>query len=105
MECPFWSPSEDRAFLRSDKVLGLWDAFRVSSGHALLIPRWHIPTWFEATTAEKVALVGAINEAKAIIKEHQRPDCYNTGINCGCPRSPGRRTPRHYRQGELPEHV
>jgi diadenosine tetraphosphate (Ap4A) HIT family hydrolase len=83
MECPFCSPSEDRVFLRGDQVLGLWDAFPVSSGHALLIPRRHIPTWFEATTAEQVALVGAINEAKAIIEEHQRPDGYNIGINCG----------------------
>jgi diadenosine tetraphosphate (Ap4A) HIT family hydrolase len=30
-----------------------------------------------------VALVGAINHAKAIIERAHRPDGYNIGINCG----------------------
>jgi diadenosine tetraphosphate (Ap4A) HIT family hydrolase len=83
MECPFCSPSDDRVFLRGDQVLGLWDTYPVSPGHALLISRRHIPTWFEATAAEHVALVGAIDEAKAVIEKHHRPDGYNIGINCG----------------------
>jgi diadenosine tetraphosphate (Ap4A) HIT family hydrolase len=83
MECPFCNPSEDRTFLRRDQVIGLWDAFPVSPGHALLIPVRHIPTWFEATAAEHVGLVAAIDEAKEIIEKHHRPDGYNIGINCG----------------------
>jgi ATP adenylyltransferase len=70
-------------FFAGDQVLGLWDAFPVSPGHALLIPRRHIPTWFEATAAEHVGLVAAIDEAKEIIEKHHRPDGYNIGINCG----------------------
>ncbi len=82
-DCPFCNPSEDRIFLRGDQVLGLWDAYPVSPGHALLVPRRHMPTWFEATAAEQVALVGAINDAKAVIEKTHRPDGYNIGINCG----------------------
>jgi len=83
MECPFCNASEDRVFLHGDQVLGLWDAYPVLPGHALLIPRRHIPTWFEATAVEHVALVSAIDEAKAVIEKHHRPDGYNIGINCG----------------------
>jgi len=83
MECPFCSPSKDRVFLRGEQVLGLWDAHPVSPGHALLVPRRHIPTWFESTTTEQVALVAAIHEAKGVIEQHYRPDGYNIGINCG----------------------
>jgi len=59
------------------------DAYPVSPGHALLIPRRHIPTWFEANADEQVALVGAVNDAKAVIERTHRPDGYNIGINCG----------------------
>jgi diadenosine tetraphosphate (Ap4A) HIT family hydrolase len=78
--CPFCDPLEDRIFLRDDRVLGLWDAYSVSPGHALLVPQRHIPTWFEATAAEQVALVGVINDAKAVIQRTRRPDGYNIGI-------------------------
>ena len=81
--CPFCNPPEDRIFLRNDRVLGLWDGYPVSPGHALLVPRRHVPTWFEATAAEQAALMSAINDAKAVIEHHHRPDGYNIGINCG----------------------
>jgi ATP adenylyltransferase len=64
-------------------VFGLWDAYPVSPGHALLIPRRHIPTWFEATSEEHVALISAIDQAKAAIEKNHQPDGYNIGINCG----------------------
>jgi diadenosine tetraphosphate (Ap4A) HIT family hydrolase len=70
-------------FLRTDQVLGLWDAFPASPGHALLIPRRHVPTWFEATHAEQGALIAALNDAKALIEQRHHPDGYNIGINCG----------------------
>ena len=83
MECPFCNPSEARIFLSGDQVFGLWDAYPVSPGHALLIPRRHIPTWFEATSEEHVALISAIDQAKAAIEKNHQPDGYNIGINCG----------------------
>jgi diadenosine tetraphosphate (Ap4A) HIT family hydrolase len=83
MECPFCSPPDERVFLRHDQVVGLWDAFPVSPGHALLIPRRHIPTWFDATDADQIALIAAINETKARIEQLHHPDGYNIGINCG----------------------
>ena len=83
MECPFCNPSVARIFLSGDQVFGLWDAYPVSPGHALRIPRRHIPTWFEATSEEHVALLNAIDQAKATIEKNHQPDGYNVGINCG----------------------
>jgi diadenosine tetraphosphate (Ap4A) HIT family hydrolase len=83
MPCPFCNPPEERVFLTGDGIFGLWDAFPVSPGHALLVPRRHIPSWFDATTAEQVALAKAIADAKAVIEQAHRPDGYNIGINCG----------------------
>jgi len=81
--CPFCTPNPDRVFLESEHVLGLWDGFPVSPGHALLITRRHVATWFDATLAEQQALTAAIAEAKRLIEAAHRPDGYNVGFNAG----------------------
>ena len=44
--CPFCNFSETRVFLRAPGVVGLWDAYPVSPGHALLVPleQWELTT-------------------------------------------------------------
>jgi diadenosine tetraphosphate (Ap4A) HIT family hydrolase len=81
--CPFCNPPADRIIFDRDEVLGLRDAYPVSPGHALVIPRRHVSTWFDATPLEKSDLVGAIDAAKAVIEQDHQPDGYNIGINCG----------------------
>jgi diadenosine tetraphosphate (Ap4A) HIT family hydrolase len=81
--CFFCPPRSDRVFLRDELVYALWDGYPVSPGHALLIPKRHVPTWFDATAEEQLALMRAVDTAKAIIEKHHRPDAYNIGMNCG----------------------
>ena len=81
--CPFCGIEDDRKFLLTSQVTGIWDGFPVSPGHALLMPRRHIATWFDATTEEQHALVAAIDAAKKAIELEHRPDGYNIGINSG----------------------
>ena len=50
--CLFCPPAAGRVFHSSALVLGLWDAFPVSPGHALLVTRRHVSTWWEATPEE-----------------------------------------------------
>ena len=82
-ECPFCSPDPARVFLDGALVLGLWDGFPVSPGHALLVPRRHVATWFDANEAERSELGGAIALARdAILKRHS-PAGFNVGMNLG----------------------
>lgn len=81
--CPFCTPDADRVFLRNEEVLGLWDRFPVSPGHALVVPRRHVADWFDATADEKTALLEGVDVAKAEIERQHRPDGYNIGINRG----------------------
>jgi len=81
--CPFCTPDPARVFLERELVLGLWDAFPVSPGHALLVPRRHVADWFEATTEERRALEEAIPLARDAILARHRPDGFNIGINIG----------------------
>lgn len=81
--CPFCQASPDRIFHEGSLVLGLWDGYPVSPGHALLIPRRHIPTWFDATPEEQQELTAAIETARAAILARHRPDGFNVGMNLG----------------------
>ena len=58
--CPFCSPDPTRVFFESDLVFGIWDAFAVSDGHALVVTRRHVASWFDATPAERAALTDGI---------------------------------------------
>jgi diadenosine tetraphosphate (Ap4A) HIT family hydrolase len=80
-DCPFCEPDEQRVFLRSDLVFGLWDGYPVSPGHALLITRRHVSSWFDASVEEQQAMAAAIAHAKAEIEKHHRCDGYNVGFN------------------------
>jgi diadenosine tetraphosphate (Ap4A) HIT family hydrolase len=81
--CPFCPPPPARVFHEAPLVLGIWDGFPVSPGHALLIPRRHVESWFEATEEEQHALAAAISVARAEIEKRHRTDGYNVGMNLG----------------------
>lgn len=81
--CPFCPPEAARVFYHGDQVLALWDAFPVAPGHALVIPRRHVATWFEATPEEQAELLRTLDIARAAIEARHRPDGYNIGINVG----------------------
>ena len=81
--CPFCNPTLERLFFADSIVMGLWDGFPVSPGHALIVPRRHVPTWFDASSEEKLALTEAIERAKTEIEKTHSPHGYNIGINVG----------------------
>lgn len=82
-DCPFCPPPKERVFHEAPLVLGVWDGFPVSPGHALLVPRRHVATWFEASTDERAALTEAIEVAREVILARHRPDGFNVGMNLG----------------------
>ena len=82
-DCPFCSPDPEAIFLEEELVLGLWDRYPVSPGHALLVPRRHVAGWFDASEPEQAALTRALEKARAAILERHQPDGFNIGINSG----------------------
>jgi superfamily II DNA or RNA helicase/diadenosine tetraphosphate (Ap4A) HIT family hydrolase/HKD family nuclease len=82
-DCPFCSVASDKVFYADELVLGLWDGFPVAPGHALLVPKRHVASWFDATVEERAALVAGIEAARREIERAHRPDGYNVGINVG----------------------
>jgi len=64
-------------------VTALWDSYPVSPGHALLVTRRHVATWFDATPEERLELMAAIDIVRAAIISCHKPDGFNVGVNIG----------------------
>jgi diadenosine tetraphosphate (Ap4A) HIT family hydrolase len=84
VSCPFCNPEPDRVFLVRPRLLGIWDAYPVSPGHALIIPTRHVPDLASATAEERQGLWDLVDPVmKVIAKQHGPVDGYNIGINGG----------------------
>jgi superfamily II DNA or RNA helicase/diadenosine tetraphosphate (Ap4A) HIT family hydrolase len=81
--CPFCSINPEQCIFDDDIVFAMWDAYPVSPGHALVVTRRHIARLFEATPAERAALLDGAAATKTIIEREHKPDGYNVGINVG----------------------
>ncbi|NJD34290.1 MAG: HIT family protein [Betaproteobacteria bacterium] len=81
--CPFCNLPAARILGGDDLALIASDGFPVAPGHALIIPRRHIGSFFETTAAERASLLQLLARAKAIIDAEFGPDAYNIGINNG----------------------
>ena len=79
--CPFCTPDPTRIIFETDGFFGLWDGYPVSPGHALVIPRRHIATWFDASRDEQTALLEGIERVRQEILRRHQPDGFNIGIN------------------------
>ena len=81
--CPFCEPDPDQIFFENEHVVGLWDRYPVSPGHALLVPRRHVAGWFDAAPSEQLALIAALPIAREAISRRHQPAGFNVGINIG----------------------
>lgn len=60
-----------------------FDSYPVSPGHALIVPKRHVPDYFSLTADEKMDIDRAICSVKSMIDSKWKPDGYNLGINHG----------------------
>lgn len=82
-ECPFCQFDSDRVFYEDVLVVGIWDAFPVTPGHALLITKRHVSSWFDATPEEHHALLEGVQEARKQLLHSHQIDGFNIGVNDG----------------------
>ena len=81
--CPFCSLPRDRFLRECGTALALRDAFPVSPGHTLIIPRRHVASFFDVTDAERADLMSLLAVARDSLDREFRPAGYNVGINDG----------------------
>lgn len=69
--------------LENDFCYARWDNFPVSKGHAEIVPKKHIESFFDLDDNEIKQVYSLICNVKNLIQEKYNPDGYNIGINDG----------------------
>ncbi|WP_420367191.1 HIT family protein [Curtobacterium sp. L1-20] len=64
-------------------VFAICDAHPVSPGHALVIPKRVVASWFDATADEVAAMTELVAVVKHQLDESHSPAGYNVGFNDG----------------------
>lgn len=83
MTCPFCDLPTERIELFNDSGMVVKDAYPVSPGHTLVIPRRHIGSFFDLETVERLHLLALLDQAKALLARDYQPQGYNIGVNDG----------------------
>lgn len=74
----------DRHILAENHLaFAIFDKFPVNPGHALIIPKRHIASYFELSTEEQAACWQLLSEVKSQLEAEFQPQAYNIGINVG----------------------
>lgn len=82
-DCPFCTLPKQRILLANDLGVVVRDAFPISPGHTLLIPKRHVGSFFDLSSDEREDLMSLLGTAKANVEAEFKPDGYNIGINDG----------------------
>ena len=81
--CPFCRIDPSKILAENDHALALADGFPVTEGHALIVPRRHVASFFETTKEEQSALFELVAQVREQLLEQHAPDGFNIGINDG----------------------
>ena len=83
-DCPFCRKEDDASSVTENSLAyAMRDAYPLSKGHSLVIPKRHMKSFFEASREEQNALLDLIACVKAELDKTYQPDAYNIGINDG----------------------
>jgi diadenosine tetraphosphate (Ap4A) HIT family hydrolase len=81
--CPFCSLPADRIVQQNEHAVFVLDAYPVSQGHSLIIPKKHVASWFDISAIERDSMISLLDFAKEKITSETSPDGFNIGINDG----------------------
>lgn len=82
--CPFCKVESEREIIASSPLsVAFFDGFPVSPGHALIIPKRHVSSFFDLSQEERQDLLNLADSVKQIVEERYHPDGYNIRVNVG----------------------
>ncbi|MEO5338472.1 MAG: HIT domain-containing protein [Magnetospirillum sp. WYHS-4] len=84
LDCPFCSIPNDRIIAENELAYAIRDAYPVTEGHTLIIPRRHVADYFDLYHAERNAVEQLLHQCRDGLKSaDQAIDGFNVGANAG----------------------
>ena len=82
-KCPFCELAKSLIWFGNQAGLVLWDAFPVSQGHALVVPKQHVESLFDLPIESQIVLWQLVAETRSRLQAEQLSDGFNIGVNDG----------------------
>lgn len=74
---------ESRVINENIYAFAIKDSYPVTEGHALIIPKRKVPSYFDLIDEEKQAMLELLEATKELLFDLYNPDGFNIGINDG----------------------
>ena len=81
--CPFCHLDETIIHLQNEVAAAFPDAFPVTEGHMLVIPKRHVVSLFELPEEEQASLWKLVTMVRTKLQDELKPDGFNIGVNDG----------------------
>jgi diadenosine tetraphosphate (Ap4A) HIT family hydrolase len=83
--CLFCTRDNNRIaiILENDFCYAFFDDSPVSPGHALIVPKNHVESFFSLDSDQVKQMYSLLADTKNLIQDRYKPDGYNIGINDG----------------------
>jgi diadenosine tetraphosphate (Ap4A) HIT family hydrolase len=83
VNCPFCDISPDLVLQSTEHARAFLDAYPVSKGHCLVVPKAHVESIFDLPTPVQAEIWTFVAEMRDILLVHYRFDGVNIGLNDG----------------------
>jgi diadenosine tetraphosphate (Ap4A) HIT family hydrolase len=81
--CPFCQVLDDQIRHQNAAGSSFRDAYPISDGHTLVVPRKHVASLFDLPAEEYAALWGLVAEVRSRLQTEFQPAGFNIGVNDG----------------------
>jgi diadenosine tetraphosphate (Ap4A) HIT family hydrolase len=82
-DCPFCRLEKTRIRVESEFAVAVLDAFPLTEGHTLVVPKRHVANLFDLTEEEHAAVWSLVAQVRAKLMAELKPDGFNIGLNDG----------------------
>ena len=83
MTCPFCTIEESLIVAQNTTSIAFSDAFPVTEGHTLVIPRQHVTSIFDLSDSDQAQLWQLVAQVRTLHSQQLSPVGFNIGINDG----------------------
>ena len=81
--CPFCAPADRHVRQENEHAVAFADAFPVTDGHTLVVPRSHVSSIYELSAAQQSALWDLVTAVRERLLIGLKPDGFTIGVHDG----------------------
>jgi diadenosine tetraphosphate (Ap4A) HIT family hydrolase len=82
-DCAFCSLPPERIWIQTEGTIAFRDAYPLSNGHTLVIPRRHVYSLFDLPEEEQQRRWCQVSVVHRLLREAFKPSGFNVGLNDG----------------------